>query len=46
MLIMEVLGEVPGERGRHGRRHPPAAILRMACVVMLCGYRSHSAIAE
>lgn len=44
--LMEVLQEVPDVRGRHGRRHPLAAILGMACAAMLCGYRSYSAIAE
>ena len=44
--LMEVLPEVPDVRGRHGRRHPLAAILGMACAAMLCGYRRSSAIAE
>ena len=43
--LIEVLGEVPEVRKRHGRRHPLAAILALACTAMLCGYRSYSAIA-
>ncbi len=43
--LMEVLREVPDVRGRHGRRHPLAAILGLACAALLCGYRSYSAIA-
>lgn len=44
--LIEVLREVPEVRKRHGRRHPLAAILALACAAMLCGYRSYSAIAE
>jgi predicted transposase YbfD/YdcC len=44
--LIEVLAEVPDFRSNHGKRHPLAAILALACSAMLCGYRSYTAIAE
>lgn len=44
--LLSVLAEVPDVRGRHGRRHPLAAILGLACAATLCGARSYSAMAE
>jgi hypothetical protein len=44
--LIEVLAEIPDCRSNHGKRHPLAAILALACRAMLCGYRSSPAIAE
>jgi predicted transposase YbfD/YdcC len=44
--LIEVLAEIPDCRSKHGKRHPLAAILALACSAMLCGYRSYTAIAE
>src|SRR5262245_23713642 len=44
--LIEVLAEMPDFRSNHGKRHPLAAILALACSAMLCGYRSYTAIAE
>lgn len=39
------LQQVPDPRQASGKRHPLAAMLAVACVAMLCGYRSPYAIA-
>ena len=39
------LQQVPDPRQTSGKRHPLAAMLAVACVAMLCGYRSPYAIA-
>lgn len=44
--LLSVVAEVPDVRGRHGRRHPLAAILGLAVAATVCGARSDSAIAE
>jgi DDE_Tnp_1-associated len=44
--LIEVLSEIPDFRSHHGKRHPLAAILALACSAMRCGYRSYTAIAE
>ena len=44
--LIEVLTEIPDFRKNHGKRHPLAAMLALACRAMLCGYRSYTAIAE
>jgi predicted transposase YbfD/YdcC len=43
--LIEVLAEIPDFRSQHGKRHPLAAILALACSAMLCGYRSDTALA-
>ena len=44
--LIAVLADVPDPRKRRGKRHPLVAILALACIAMLAGYRSYSAIAE
>ncbi len=44
--LIEVLGEVPDPRSRHGRRYTLASLLALACAATLCGYRSYGAMAE
>ena len=43
---LDILAEVPDLRKPRGKRHPLSAILGLAVVAMLCGYRSYSAIAQ
>lgn len=44
--LIEVLAEIPDFRKDRGKRHPLSAILGLACVAMLCGYRTYCAMAE
>ena len=44
--LMDILAEVPDPRNAKGKRHPLRAILALAVIAMMCGYRSYSAIAE
>jgi len=44
--LVEVLGEIPDVRSRHGRRYSLTSLLALSCAAMQCGARSYSAIAE
>lgn len=44
--LLDMLAEVPDSRKARGKRYSLPAILGLAVVAMLCGYRSYSAIAE
>lgn len=44
--LLDMLAEVPDSRKARGKRYPLPAILGLAVVAMLCGYRSYSAVAE
>ena len=44
--LIDILSEVPDPRNAKGKRHPLCAILALAVIAMMCGYRSYSAIAE
>jgi len=44
--LIEVLAEVPDGRKAQGKRYPLHAILALAVVATLCGYRSYGAMAE
>lgn len=44
--LTEILAEVSDPRQPSGRRYPLGAMLTLACVAVLCGYRSIRAIAE
>ena len=44
--LIEILAEIPDFRKAKGKRHPLSAILAMACVAMMSGYKSYSAMAE
>ncbi len=44
--MIAVLSEIPDCRKSRGKRHPLSALLALAGVAMLCGYKSYSAIAE
>ncbi len=44
--LIDVVAEIPDPRQARGKRYPLTAVLTLACVAMLCGYRSYGAIAE
>ena len=44
--LIEILAQVPDPRKAKGKRHPLRAILALAVLAIMCGYRSYSAIAE
>ena len=43
--LLDILAEVPDFRNNRGKRHPLSAILGLAVIAMMCGYRSYTAIA-
>lgn len=44
--LIAILSEVPDPRNAKGKRPPLCAILALAVIAIMCGYRSYSAIAE
>ena len=44
--LLSFLASVPDPRSRHGRQHPLASILALACFAILCGARGYTAIAQ
>jgi hypothetical protein len=44
--LIEILAEIPDFRKAKGKRHPLPAILALACVAMMCGYKGYKAFAE
>ena len=44
--LIEILAQVPDPRKAKGKRHPLSAILALAVIAIMCGYRSYSTIAE
>lgn len=44
--LLAALADLPDPRGRHGKRHPLAAMLTLACVALCCGQQTYGAIAD
>ena len=44
--LIDILSEIPDFRKAKGKRHPLPAILALACVAMMCGYKSYRAFSE
>lgn len=44
--LIKALENVPDFRRPRGKRYSLASVLTLACVAIMCGYRSYSAIAE
>ena len=44
--LLDMLAALPDPRKEKGKRHPLKAILALAIIAILCGYRSYAAIAE
>jgi hypothetical protein len=46
LSLLELFAEMPDPRGKHGKRHPLAALLGLATVAMLAGMKSLEAISQ
>jgi predicted transposase YbfD/YdcC len=46
MKLIDILSEIPDSRKEKGKRHPLPSILALACVAMMCGCKTYSAIAQ
>jgi len=44
--LIDILAEIPDFRKAKGKRHPLSAILALACVATMCGYKSYRAFSE
>jgi predicted transposase YbfD/YdcC len=44
--LIDILSEIPDFRKAKGKRHPLSAILALACVATMCGYKGYRAFAE
>ncbi len=44
--LLDMLASLPDPRKEKGKRHPLKAILALAIIAMMSGYRSYAAIAE
>lgn len=44
--LIDILSEIEDYRKTKGKRHKLSAILALACVAMMCGYKSYRAFAE
>ena len=44
--LIDILAKVPDPRNTKGKRYPLCAILALAVIARMCGYRSYSAIAQ
>jgi len=44
--LVEILAEIPDFRKAKGKRHKLSAILALACVATMCGYKGYRAFAE
>jgi predicted transposase YbfD/YdcC len=44
--LIDILSEIPDFRKAKGKRHPLSAILALACVATMCGYKGYRAFSE
>jgi hypothetical protein len=44
--LIEILAEIPDFRKAKGKRHPLPAILALACVATMCGYKGYRAFSD
>jgi hypothetical protein len=44
--LIEILAEIPDFRKAKGKRHKLSAILALACVATMCGYKGYRAFSE